>query len=344
MNQAIVGWLNFAVLVISSIVFSVLYVLSVRPAHLEQKIGEKAYRRCGQYRLISMVPMTLASLNYVLYHWYPLPIDPLPARFPWPYWVSVVITVALSIPALTLMIRGVRDAGKETLAPDKAHTMYGGIYQKIRHPQAAGEAPSWIGMALLVNSPFLAVFSLIYLGVWYWWCVEEEKDLLLRYGQAYADYRARTGMFWPKTTARRRRMNQDAATRNHRLVRIVAILLAIYTLIEITDCVTLLLMHFGVIGNFYPQLAFVEFNTMMVSHPLALFPVFLFFTMMRGLSAWGLFRERVWGFWTAIIVCGVTILWIPFLMPAAGLSALEMPLDGLILFLLLKGRFGDQTL
>jgi hypothetical protein len=139
-------------------------------------------------------------------------------------------------------------------------------------------------------------------------------------------------------------MNQDAVSRNRHLVRSAAVLLAIYTLIEIADCVTLLLMHFGVIGNFYPQLAFVEFDTMLTSHPLALFPVFLFFTMMRGLSAWGLFRERVWGFWTAIIVCIVTLLWIPFLMPAAGLTALEMPLDGLILFLLLKGRFGDRTL
>ncbi|HNT75204.1 MAG TPA: hypothetical protein PKH77_09315 [Anaerolineae bacterium] len=139
-------------------------------------------------------------------------------------------------------------------------------------------------------------------------------------------------------------MNQETPTSNRRLIRAVAVLLAIYTLIEVTDCVTLLLMHFGVIGNFYPRLAFAEFNTLLASQPLAMFPVFLFFTMMRGLSAWGLFRERVWGFWTAIIVCGVTILWIPFLMPAAGLTALEMPLDGLILFLLLKGRFGNQTL
>lgn len=192
------GWLNFVVLVISSITFSVLYVLSVRPAHLEKRIGEKAYRRCGQYRMIGMIPMLVASLNYVLYRWYPLPIDPLPARFPWPYGVSVALAAIIGIPAMALMLWGVRDAGKEALAPDKSHTLYGGIYAKIRHPQAVGEAPIWIVMALLINSPFLAVFSLLYLGVWYWWCVEEEKDLLLRYGQSYADYCACTGMFWPK--------------------------------------------------------------------------------------------------------------------------------------------------
>ena len=139
-------------------------------------------------------------------------------------------------------------------------------------------------------------------------------------------------------------MNQGTMSRNYRLIRIVAVLLAIYTVIELTDCFTLLLMHFGVVGNFYPHMAFAEFDTLLASHPLALFPVFLFFAMMRGLSAWGLFRKRVWGFWTTIIVCGATILWMPFLMPAAGLTALELPLDGLILFLLLRGRFGNQTL
>ncbi len=198
MNRELLGWLNFAVLIISSIAFSILYVLSVRPAHLERKIGERAYKLCGQYRLIGMIPMMLASFNYVLYHWYPLPIDPLPARFPWPYVVSVAFAALIAIPALTVMLWGVRDAGKEALAPDKSHTMYGGIYEKIRHPQAIGEVLLWTVFALLVNSPFLTVFSLLYLPVWYWWSVEEEKDLLLRYGQAYADYRARTGMFFPK--------------------------------------------------------------------------------------------------------------------------------------------------
>jgi len=198
MDRAVLGWLNFAVLIISSIAFSALYVLSVRPAHLERKIGERAYKRCGQYRMIAMIPMMLASFNYVVYHWYPLPIDPLPARFPWPYAVSVALAALIGIPALTVMLWGVRDAGEEALAPDKSHTMYGGIYEKIRHPQALGEAPLWLVFALLVNSPFLAIFSLLYLPVWYWWSVEEENDLLLRYGQAYADYRARTGMFFPK--------------------------------------------------------------------------------------------------------------------------------------------------
>lgn len=198
MSQVTLGWVNFAVLILTSIVFSVMYVLSVRPAHLEQKLGDKAYRRCTRYRLIASILMTITSVNFLLYRWYPLPIDPLPARFPWSYWVNIVISIVFGIPAVALMVWGVRDAGEEAMVPDKSHTLYGGIYNKIRHPQALGEAPMWIAMGLLINAPFLVVFSLIYLGVWYWWCVEEEKDLLLRYGQSYAAYRERTGMFFPK--------------------------------------------------------------------------------------------------------------------------------------------------
>jgi protein-S-isoprenylcysteine O-methyltransferase Ste14 len=202
MDRELVGWLNFGVLLLSSLAFSVLYVLSVRPAHLEQKIGEKAYRRCAHYRMLSSILMVVTMVNYVLYRWYPLPVDPLPARFPWSYVFNVVGAALIGVPAGALFFRGVRDAGTETMRPDRAHEMYEGIYQIIRHPQAVGEAPLWLVIALLLNSPFLTLFSLLYLPIWYWWCLEEEQDLLLRYGQAYADYRARTGMFFPR---RRRR-------------------------------------------------------------------------------------------------------------------------------------------
>lgn len=77
------------------------------------------------------------------------------------------------------------------------------------------------------------------------------------------------------------------------------------------------------------------------SQSLALLPVFLYFTLLRGLSAWGLFHERVWGFGTAVVVCATTVLWVPFLMPFAGF---EMLFDGAILFLLLWARFGETLL
>ena len=96
------------------------------------------------------------------------------------------------------MYRGIKDAGKETMAPDKSHTMYGGIYEKIRHPQAVGEFPLWLVTALFLNSPFLVILSFVWLPFFIWWCFIEERDLELRYGDAYLEYKNRVGMFWPR--------------------------------------------------------------------------------------------------------------------------------------------------
>jgi protein-S-isoprenylcysteine O-methyltransferase Ste14 len=194
----VIGWINFITLIIGGVLMTIFYLMSVRPTAMEKEMGEKAYRRAGIYRILASIFMFTLTANYILYRWYPLPFDPFPPRFPWPYWVSVLIAVMIAIPSLYLMVRGSLDAGKETLLPDKEHSMYAGIYGKIRHPQALGELPLWWVIAFLVHSPFLAVLSFIWIPVWIGWCFAEEKDLVLRYGEPYVAYRRRTGMFFPK--------------------------------------------------------------------------------------------------------------------------------------------------
>ncbi|MBN2118758.1 MAG: isoprenylcysteine carboxylmethyltransferase family protein [Anaerolineales bacterium] len=196
-----IAWINFVTLILGGGLMTTLYLMSVRPAALEKKIGPEAYKRCGRYRLATSIFMFTLTANYILYHWYPLPFDPFPASFPWPYWVSVVIAVIIAIPSLYLEVRSSMDAKTEALLPDKSHTLYKGIYEKIRHPMALGEVPLWWVIAFLVNSPFLVVFSFVWIPVWYWWCVAEERDLALRYGEAYETYRKQTGMFFPKRNA-----------------------------------------------------------------------------------------------------------------------------------------------
>jgi protein-S-isoprenylcysteine O-methyltransferase Ste14 len=75
--------------------------------------------------------------------------------------------------------------------------MYGGIHAKLRHPQAAGEVFLWLVMALMLNSPFLAVYSLLLFPIFLVMCLAEEKDLLLRFGTPYAEYMRTTGAFFP---------------------------------------------------------------------------------------------------------------------------------------------------
>ena len=126
-----------------------------------------------------------------------------------------------------------------------------------------------------------------------------------------------------------------------KLLRVVAVILGVYALIELGDCLALLLMHFGLLANPYPALSFVEFDGLLKHQPILMFPVFLYFASLRLASAVGLFRQRQWAFWTTVLVCLTTILWAPFLMPLTGF---EMLLDAAILFLLLLARFGKQPI
>ena len=192
-----IPWINLSVLTISSFLFTIFYVKSVTPAALERKIGTSAYHKCSTYRKIASFFMFVAAGDFVMYYWYPLPL-PLPTVFPWSWWVSAIIAVCIGMPSLYLMLRGVKDAGEETMRPRREHKMYGGIYERIRHPQAVGELPLWWVIAFLLHSPFLVLFSFLYIPVWYYFCVAEERDLLIRYGTAYEEYKARVGFWLPK--------------------------------------------------------------------------------------------------------------------------------------------------
>jgi protein-S-isoprenylcysteine O-methyltransferase Ste14 len=191
------AWINFAILIVATLLTLVFYVLSAGPAALEKKIGPRAYQKCARYRMLSGLFMFVASANYVLYVFYPLPIS-LAQTFPWPWWVSILIALLIAIPSGYLWVRGMQDAGEETMLPKKEHTMYGGIYQKIRHPQAVGELPFWWVFAFLCHSPFLVLYSFVWVPIFVIMCWVEERDLVQRYGKAYQEYRQRTGAFFPK--------------------------------------------------------------------------------------------------------------------------------------------------
>jgi protein-S-isoprenylcysteine O-methyltransferase Ste14 len=173
------------------------YVLSARPAAQEKVIGPRAYQRCFYYRLIASGFELVITANYILYYFFPL-TTPLHDRFPWPWWISLVIAALIGTPATILMLVGVRDAGEEAIRPKKEHSMYSGIYTKIRHPQAVGEVFLFAVIGLLLHSPFLTLFSLIYFPILILMCYAEEQDLMLRYGDSYTEYCKHTSAFWPK--------------------------------------------------------------------------------------------------------------------------------------------------
>ena len=191
------NWINLIILVISTTLMAFFYVKSVGPAVLEQKIGLTAYARCAYYRITASVFELIVISNYIIYFFLPLPIL-IPRFFMWDYWISMILSLIVLFPSLFIMLKGLKDAGREALFPDKEHTLYMGIYLKIRHPQAFGEAFIWWSVALIFNSPFLFLYSIVWFPLFYWFCKAEEKDLLIRYGEPYSDYKQKTGMFIPK--------------------------------------------------------------------------------------------------------------------------------------------------
>ena len=140
---------------------------------------------------------TIAGICYVVYYFYPLPL-PLPTKFAWGWPVSIIIGTLIAIPSFWLMVKGMVDAGRETAVPDKSHTLYGGLYQTIRHPQALGEMVVWWAMAFWLNSPFLVLFSFLWIPIFVLMCLAEEKDLVVRYGRPYLDYQKQVGFLLPK--------------------------------------------------------------------------------------------------------------------------------------------------
>ncbi len=194
---AMIAWINFVVLIVSALLFLYFYVKSVSPAALEKKMGEAAYAKCMHYRLIASAFEIVAVADYIVYFFYPLPVS-LPQTFPWAWWVSIIIAIAIALPGGYLMGIGLRDAGKESIGPKKEHALYGGIYEKVRHPQATGEVTLWWVIAFILNSPFLAIFSFIWLPIFYIFCWAEERDLAIRYGEPYLEYKRNTGFLIPK--------------------------------------------------------------------------------------------------------------------------------------------------
>jgi protein-S-isoprenylcysteine O-methyltransferase Ste14 len=195
------AWINFSVLLFASIMLLFFYVRSACPAGREMVIGPRAYQLCFYDRLIAGVLEFVITANYILYYFFPLPL-PLPEKFPWVWWISIIIAAVIGLPAMTLLVIGTLDAGEETMRPKKEHTMYGGIYKKLRHPQAVGEVFLFAVMGILLQSPFLTLFSIMYFPILILMCYAEEQDLLLRFGEAYAEYCKHTGAFWPKKVNR----------------------------------------------------------------------------------------------------------------------------------------------
>jgi len=73
-----------------------------------------------------------------------------------------------------------------------------GLYRFLRHPQYTGLAVLGLGMAILWPRFIVLAMLGVMLILYYFLARDEERRMLARYGESYADYMNRTGMFVPR--------------------------------------------------------------------------------------------------------------------------------------------------
>jgi protein-S-isoprenylcysteine O-methyltransferase Ste14 len=197
-----IAQITLATMLFSMLAFGGLYIYSVFPAHLERRMGADAFRRCGRFRKASFTFLFLFAICEVVTIF--LPMDfPLPHRlFPGWYWLlSAAIGVLLMLPATMILRAAQRAAKSESFAPSQRSTMYGGIYQRIRHPQMVGDLLYWFALAFLLNSPVLLLVNLLWIPINLVMAFAEELDLMLRFGEGYVAYRRSVPMLIPRNIA-----------------------------------------------------------------------------------------------------------------------------------------------
>jgi protein-S-isoprenylcysteine O-methyltransferase Ste14 len=192
-----IAWINFLMLNVVTILCWWFYIRSLQPATRSKKYGDSAWKTAKRDRIIASIFMGAIVVNLILWFWFPIPTWAWPVSVNW--LISILIGVILACIFTPIMIKGVLDAGSETLEPSQTTEMYGGIYNYIRHPQAVGEMPWFVIIAFFLNSLFLVLWSIIMILivtpiVMYY----EEKDLIERFGDDYREYQKRTGAVFPK--------------------------------------------------------------------------------------------------------------------------------------------------
>lgn len=187
------------ILFFSMIWYTLFYTWSVSPARLEKKIGKKSYKICALLRKISFAGMGLCIVSEILYFFFPFYMG-IPERIinGTTGWIISVIIGLLLVVFATVIINKVSKVAKDSFVPKKENEMFGGIYEKIRHPQAIADVAYWFAFAFLLNSLFLLLIAILWIPLNFIIVLFEEKDLKIRFGSAYIEYMKSTGCFIPR--------------------------------------------------------------------------------------------------------------------------------------------------
>ena len=163
--------------------------------------GEKLDRRQeGLFVLLTLRPAALvAAVSLVAYMIDPRSMDwssmPLPA---WARWGGVgLATLGGALLVWTFHTLGPNLT--DTVVTRRVHTLVtSGPYRWVRHPLYTATALTVVGNSLTAANWFLLAVGALVFTVMVIRTRREEKFLLDRFGDAYREYMARTGRFFPR--------------------------------------------------------------------------------------------------------------------------------------------------
>lgn len=192
-------WQVVAEILLGSLGFGLLYLFFRSRQAYKTRFGPLAYRQAARRFGLPGVMIIAALVTRIRY----LPGPALP-RFGWAIvlpalgWVLIVVGVLLGL-------RTVQIFGFDNLTmlyvyfPEESQIVNHHIYTILRHPAYAALQIIAFGLALLNGSWAALTCALLFsLGLWAWVRLVEEKELIQRFGAAYAEYRKRVPEFYPR--------------------------------------------------------------------------------------------------------------------------------------------------
>jgi len=184
---------------ITTLAFLITAQFFLKRREYRQRYGGLAYRNAFGRFVLTGLPMMLAGIAHIAY----MPGPPIPLN----WWTLGLIVLGwyFIIVGFALWARAVWTFGADNLAmlyvyfPEEGQIVRSSIYSVLRHPLYASIVRLAFGLALLNGNWFAVTFALIVpLGLTVWLAFIEERELLERFGQGYADYRRKTPAFWPR--------------------------------------------------------------------------------------------------------------------------------------------------
>jgi len=116
---------------------------------------------------------------------------------------------------------------------------------------------------------------------------------------------------------------------------IAGYIFALYSLIEIVDCATVILMTLGRCENQYPEMYYTPMNLLFTSHPGYLIPLFAGITGLRIFSTLGMLTNKSWKLPIAMSSIATTFILVPFMLP---ISVFDFLICSILIVLLITGN------